>query len=364
MRSFACLCVSLSLAACGGNTVVAADAAPDARTDAAGDARPDGPDASDAGPPDVVVAPPKPLDCTSGCTAFIFSKLLLGEIPRSGGAASPSAWKAFGHDIDGKVTDKNSTDVCIPAAGGGSQTKVDGNGGIDNAFGANVVPIIQSAASLPLLSAPASAAVANGTGRAPMLVVSGLGQGAVASLPAGYSQGMPLGAVAAFDGNDLWPVSSQFVQGGDATKPLALLGAGPVAAGGEWDTGRTDVKAMLAFPAGGLYWTVPLGHVRITGTFSPDRSRILDGNLSAVIDTEAFVQEFKKYAGSISLSLCSGSTIDGISHQFRQVSDILQDGTQDPTKPCNAISLGLGFEATAVKLGPVVNDPVPPNPCN
>jgi hypothetical protein len=35
-----------------------------------------------------------------------------------------------------------------------------------------------------------------------------------------------------------------------------------------------------------------------------------------------------------------------------QASDILSDGTQDPTQTGDGISIGLGFNATVVQLGP------------
>ena len=53
----------------------------------------------------------------------------------------------------------------------------------------------------------------------------------------------------------------------------------------------------------------------------------------------------------------------GIAQQIRQAQDILDDGTQGPTKSCNGISVGLGFEAVSVKAGAVLDDPPPPDPC-
>jgi hypothetical protein len=37
----------------------------------------------------------------------------------------------------------------------------------------------------------------------------------------------------------------------------------------------------------------------------------------------------------------------------RRASDILSDGTQDPTKECDGISIGVQFEMKEVQLGPV-----------
>jgi hypothetical protein len=49
--------------------------------------------------------------------------------------------------------------------------------------------------------------------------------------------------------------------------------------------------------------------------------------------------------------------------QIAQSSDIMHDGTQDPTQPCDAISIGLGFDATQAQLGTEVVTAVPPPPC-
>src|SRR5262245_50566063 len=52
-------------------------------------------------------------------------------------------WKKFGFNIDGKVSTGTSMDVCKPNAGGNGNTAYpDGDNGIDNSFGKNVLPTI------------------------------------------------------------------------------------------------------------------------------------------------------------------------------------------------------------------------------
>ena len=71
-----------------------------------------------------------------------------------------------------------------------------------------------------------------------------------------------------------------------------------------------------------------------------------------------------KIAGTISTQLCGGSTLDTVKQTIRQASDILVDGTQDPSKPCDGVSIGIGFEAVKVTAKGVAPDPPPgPNPC-
>jgi hypothetical protein len=53
------------------------------------------------------------------------------------------------------------------------------------------------------------------------------------------------------------------------------------------------------------------------------------------------------------VGVCGPPVLDNLITSIRQASDILVDGTQDPTKPCDGISIGLGFDAVAANLGSV-----------
>lgn len=92
------------------------------------------------------------IGCGSNCPKILVVRgLFLGDSDRSF-MTSPTAWKQFGLDIDGKTTSNVSSDVCKRQPGAPSSIQTDGTGGIDNSFGANFVPLIQSAASLPTRS--------------------------------------------------------------------------------------------------------------------------------------------------------------------------------------------------------------------
>ena len=57
--------------------------------------------------------------------------------------------------------------------------------------------------------------------------------------------------------------------------------------------------------------------------------------------------------------------LDGFASSIRKSADILADGTQDPNRTCDAISIGLGFEAVAAKVGAVAAaEPAPADPCS
>ena len=107
--------------------------------------------------------PTKPSGPTTTGTAtetFAIQTLLLGEADRVTKTPSTTAWKSYGYNLDGKTTTKDSTDVCTAAV---KTNQIDGNNGIDNAFGSVILPIIQTAASLQTPSDTISQAIDSGS---------------------------------------------------------------------------------------------------------------------------------------------------------------------------------------------------------
>ena len=90
-----------------------------------------------------------------------------------------------------------------------------------------------------------------------------------------------------------------------------------------------------------------------TMTLAEDRKSSTKGTISGVLNTEEFVAEIKK-VGAL-LNLCDSPVFTNIVNQVRQASDIMADGTQDPSKTCDGISIGLGFDMSAIKLGKVAD---------
>ncbi|MCA9593115.1 MAG: hypothetical protein KC776_07385 [Myxococcales bacterium] len=89
------------------------------------------------------------------------------------------------------------------------------------------------------------------------------------------------------------------------------------------------------------------------------------GIIAGVLDPEEVLPVFAKVAGAIYAPLCDPVDFESIAVQVRATSDIMLDGSNgDPTQICNGISLGIGFDAAAVQLGPLV-PPAPdlPDPC-
>ncbi len=310
----------------------------------------------DAGP-DVV-----PLACDGGVCppVFAFRKIFLGDTDRQFVQAN-SAWKPYGDNIDGKVTTGQSTDVCQRVQGAPSSAQIDGNNGIDNSFGSNIIPVLQSVSGQNI-SKQASAAIEGGQGTL-LVRIAGLGTAPDYSVLSGSMyKGMPFGGQPLWNGSDLRSVSSQSVTANDVNQPLIVFAKGLMAARA-YDSAQAPGVSVLTLGAGNIALSLPIRLLRIHADVAADNSGASTGIVSGVMKTTEFVDAFHQVAGALSASLCSGSAWDSIAAQLAQASDILQDGTQDPTKTCDAISIGIGFEATAVSLGTVQNDPVGPKPC-
>ena len=94
------------------------------------------------------VIPPRPTDAggvsRGSVETFALDSVFLGETDRSG-ASSTAAWRRFGYDLDGLTTGLDSTNVCTLTVGASPSNQIDGNGGIDNAMGSILTPILDGA---------------------------------------------------------------------------------------------------------------------------------------------------------------------------------------------------------------------------
>lgn len=110
------------------------------------------PSGDNCGAPGVTCTTPPSLP-DSGATPpiavahnYAVHTLFLGDTDCNG-VASTTAWETYGYNLDNLVTTETSTDVCTLVPGAAKSTQVDGTGGIDNSFGANIIPILTTAAT-------------------------------------------------------------------------------------------------------------------------------------------------------------------------------------------------------------------------
>jgi hypothetical protein len=336
--------------------------------------------------------PPAPPTTTTPASmkteTFAVKYLFLGEADRSNGGApgstppSNSAWKAYGYNLDGKVTTATSTDVCTLAAGAPKDNQIDGNNGIDNSFGSVILPIIQSAASLPAPSTTITTAIDSGKFTILMEIV-GLDDtttqnstGLTGQLFAGGAyNGTP-----AFDMTTDWPVLPQLLKDYNMQTGTGTIASGSTVqfvdsnnnptpyitngtfVSGNLATGGITVTISLVFD--GVPLSLSINHAVITFDHTAPNTAA-NGTIAGVINTNDLINGLKAVAGRISTSLCGGA-FDGIAQQIMQASDIIHDGTNVMGTACDGISVGLGFTGALIANPDTVSmsdGGVPPDPC-
>jgi len=311
---------------------------------------------------------------------YAINQIFLGDVDRNGNANAPivvddgsgcgahvatayyandTSWKAYGYDLDRHITAKSSTDVCTCAV---RANQIDGTNGNDNAWGADFVGlaginvstdesnIIQSGAwtlQIQIDGVPTSDAVGVH----------------VRMFTSGTFPGTP-----AFDATTDWPVLAASVIDGKSIASGAL-----VEDDGAYVTGTTFVSAPatdmpIALPIrldAGSTILLRVHHAVVTFTVSAsDPTTITNGTIAGTLETSEFVATLALVGRTYSLSLC-GSAWDGIAQQIEQMQDILLDGTNHPGVACNALSIGIGFNAKRIANPTTVvpDPPPPPDPC-
>ena len=269
------------------------------------------------------------------------------------GEGNSGEWKQVGFNLDGKESTGTSKDVCTPNSGGSPQTAYpDGDNGIDNSFGKNLLPSILGL--YKTWTTDINLGIDNGRFTALVKLLCLPPEGDVPQFTTQLFAGTTLPMPPKFDGTDKWPVEPGLLS--DPLDPLSstILFPNSSIKGMTFDAG-TDGQFIISVPVRTMTdstsMKLTLYNAHITMTMSADRKSATGGMIGGVLNTEEFVAEINK-VGYL-LQLCGNPFFDNLVTQVRQASDILADGTQDPTKMCDGISMGLGFDMSPAELGDV-----------
>jgi hypothetical protein len=339
-------------ASCGstGSHSSPADAGADTSTlptDAGHDA-PAAPDASDGAASDADASDGAVVKTVIPGTNFAFRQYYLGDTDRTG-VSSSTAWQEFGANIDGKVTTASSTDVCTLSAGASKQTQDDGLGGIDNSWGENLLPIFLTIFGSSFVTSY-NDAVAQGDFTTMIDVIDLTDSGTQSGMAPGWGfAGAVLGHPPTWTVADDWPVYPDWLNDGGLASGSKIAFPAASIDGGTWSSGApTDMPLELGFGAVGIELIVH--HATVSFTHATPTTAAT-GTVSGILYTQEFLATLGNAAGWLSQSLCSGSAFDSIAEQITQAEDIVHDGTNTAGVPCDAISIGFGFDG--VQIGPV-----------
>ncbi|MFO0755567.1 MAG: hypothetical protein U0359_03700 [Byssovorax sp.] len=287
------------------------------------------------------------LTCDPGQgTAFAGTKLYFGE-------GNSGQWKKVGYNLDGLTSTAGSKDVCQPNAGAFTTTAYpDGDNGIDNSFGKNLLPQIM--ALYPTWPDDVNNGIQGGFFNILLKVLCLPETGDAKNMVTKLFGGTELGSKPKFDGTDKWPVSPELLSDMNDPESSTVLFQHSSIVGTTFNAGPNGTF-IISIPihtmtdSTSMKLTLYAAHLEMT--LSADRKTATGGMIGGVLNTEEFVAEMKK-VGYL-LQLCDSPIFDGLITQIRQSSDIMSDGTQDPSKICDGISMGLGFEMAAIQIGDV-----------
>lgn len=331
-------------------TVVAMGCSGDANTDGTGGNQGKGGEggsmssssSSSSGTGGVGGAPECPTD---EATVLAATELFFGE-------GNSGEWKAFGFNLDGLESTASSKDLCQPNADAAPSTPYpDGDMGRDNSFGKNLLPLILSL--YPTWVTDINNGIQKGFFTSMLKLECLPPEGDVAVMTTKLFGATSLGMAPLWDGTDKWPVAPELLS--DTTDPdsSTIVFNGSSVMGTTFDAGKGTfvLTVPLKTMTDSTSIKLTLYNAKLTMTLSDDRKSSTGGMIGGVLNTEEFVAEVKK-VGAL-LDLCESQVFTNIITQVRQSSDMLTDGTQDPTKTCDGISIGLGFEMKEVQLGDV-----------
>jgi len=302
--------------------------------------------------------------CEGADAVMAMSQLFLGDTRRDGTSDPTGAWKLYGYDLDGRTSTKASEGLCKPRAGGSpAAVYPDGDEGRDNSFGKNILPVILGLSND--ISVQANQAISDGEFTI-MLSMEKLGTASECNgMTTKLYGGASLGAPPKWDGTDAWPLLPELLSNPMDPTSAKISFPNSYVVRDTWVSGSKGTVA-LSLSISGFTITLDINSAVITVDLDADRKGGTNGTIAGVIETEKLIEEISKVAAAFDESFCDpmSPTLQSILNQLRQASDIMKDGTQNPAVECDGISIGLGFNAELVTLGPVAMPAAPPpDPC-
>ncbi len=322
---------------------------------------------SDEGTPPSAGPQNPPLE-TDPTEVFAISELFLGDTDRSS-VVSDQAWKLYGYDIDGKDSTETSSDLCSPYSTTDPNIPYpDGNYGIDNSFGKNVLPVLSENITT-LLDATNLTSVVNESIQSGSFTlifkVDKLGsESSYNPLSSEFYSGAKMDTAPKWDGTDSWPIGSNSLSDPTDIESAKVQFSDAYLTENTYVTG-TPTHLDLSLDLGGISFAIPIEQTVITVVLNQDRSQGTLGMISGVIPTEDLISELTQaiHIATVNQGFsCSSSEsmIASLSETIRSASDIMDNGTQVVGTTCNGISIGLGFNAKSIQLGTIETSPESP----
>ncbi len=297
---------------------------------------------------------------------FAIHHLYLGDTdPTPSYTADANAWKSLGYNIDGKTSTMTSTDVCTPY-NKSSKAQQDGNNGIDNAFGGVLVPALG-----PLIKEVDPTAVGGMSETVTASIIGGsftlevdtigftssptqTNTSLTGQLFAGgaYGSTPPLTGTS-FSLSDNWPVESSLLNGTTVASGSKIKFPQAYVNNGIWVSG-TPVDLTLSLGIAGQTLTLTIHHAVMSFQHTVDstgQGHAANGIISGVIVTKELINALNVMVGDIDSTSCTYLPI--LEPDLYEAQDLIIDSSGNVTNTsgtaCNAISIGMGFDADEIQ---------------
>ena len=306
--------------------------------------------ACDSASSDHAEPPPDP-DATTGGTnvvTFAVDSVTLGD------GAGDAGWPMIGYDLDDLVTQADGGAGCDPAVGEPVTVTYDGVQGRDNAFGAVLLPVVASALGIANPSSDETQAAKAGKWTIQMRVtgLDGTPKQTASGLQAAiFASDAIDGGAPAFDPSTNWPVSTDSVDAGDVSGPIATFTDayvvdGTFVAGAR---GGVTVPVHLAIGAATLHLRV---HSALVTFDVLSNDEVDNGVLAGTLDPDELAAAVQ---GTFFRVECTGDPPDN--DTFYRAVDILLDRTNKAGTACTAISFAMAFHAKRIATPSAVAPP-------
>ncbi len=273
-----------------------------------------------------------------------------------------NTWKQYGFNLDGLVSTDTSTNLCQLNDGAAPDTPYpDGNNGIDNSFGKNLLPIILMVDNTWV--SDVSTFLQEGKFTALLELDCLYPTGDESGFTTKAFAGTPLGMPPKWDGTDMWSVEPDLLNDPKNPESSSIVFNGCSVAGQTFNSANGTIVLVIPVTWNGNSTTLKLTlrDARVSMTLSADRKSAMGGMVGGVLNTEELVAEASKIG--YLLGICGTPAYDAIVTLIRQASDIMADGTQDPSQVCNGISVGFGFTMAPAQISGVGPAAPSPNEC-
>jgi len=281
------------------------------------------------------------------------------------GVKKVDAWREWGYDLDRVCTGvsqaADNSGVCKRADGADPAVLLDGDDCRDNNFGSQLIRKVL-ALVVADFEGRANESLRNGSGTW-VLQLEDVDEGKDDTYAPGsfFLVGpLPDGEIAKFDGTDVRKALTDSVEGSDPSKPRVRFPNAYIK-DDTWVSGDLAVLHLL-FPVGRSALPLDFTPGVITMHLNDKRDAASDGIVAGGLTVDALTGFVKPLA--LEGGVCPGSGLyDSMIGQFKAYPDLVlgAKNLQDPSKPCDGISAGLGFDTTNIVPVTEVMPSVPPD---